>query len=225
MCNKIIRLYRVPAEFDLMNNYILTSSNTSPIDQENVLAEVLSHEFNSTTKRGVFFSFTTRLDVAQDYAKRKKAQNIYYIDIDLNNIALPIVSIHPLFDRDFWCVEIARSNQIMTQGFVVNPSTGRESTILGLINVSQRTAASWSHSMYEVMIQCDKLALKPIESISNTITYTNTEKLLKQQFLDLSIQNAVQFETIIKNSFRNILTLKRKYILTHITNDAWYNAV
>lgn len=225
MCHKIIRLYRVPTKLDLMKNCILTSNNISPINQENLLAEMLSHEFNSTTKRGVFFSFTTRWDVALDYAKRKKTQNIYFIDIDLNNIPLPIVSIHPLFNHDFWCVEIARSNQIMTQGFVVNPSTGRKSSLLGLINTSQRTAASWSHSMYEVMIQCDKLALKPIESISNTITYTNTEKLLKQQFLDLSIQNAVQFETIIKNSFRNILTLKRKYILTHITNDAWYNAV
>lgn len=225
MCHKIIRLYRVPTEFDLMNNCILTSSNTSPIDQENVLAEILSHEFNSTTKRGVFFSFTTRLDVAQDYAKRKKTQNIYFIDIDLNYIALPIVSIHPLFDRDFWCVEIARSNQIMTQGFVVNPTTCRESTILGLINASQRTAASWSHSMYEVMIQCKELALKPIESISKSITYTATEDLLKQQFLDLSPQNADQFKMIIRNSFKTLPNLKRKYILTHITNDTWYNAV
>lgn len=225
MCHKIIRLYRVPTEFDLMNNCILTSNTTSSIDQENTLAEMLSHEFNSTTKRGVFFSFTTRLDVAQDYAKRKKTQNIYYIDIELNNIALPIVSIHPLFDRDFWCVEIARSNQIMTQGFVVNPSTDRKSSILALINVSQRTAASWSHSMYEVMIQCKELALKPIESISNSITYTATEDLLKQHFLNVSTQNAVQFETIIRNSFNNLPNLKRKYILTHITNDTWCNAV
>lgn len=151
MCHKIIRLYRVPTEFDLMNNCILTSNTTSSIDQENTLAEMLSHEFNSTAKRGIFFSFTTRLNVAHDYAKRQKTQNIYYNDIDLNNIALPIVSIHPLFDRDFWCVEIARSNQIMTQGFVVNPSTDRKSSILALINVSQRTAASWSHSMFSML--------------------------------------------------------------------------
>ncbi len=224
MCQKI-RLYRVPTKLDLMNNCILTSSNTSSINQENTLAEMLSHELNSTTKRGIFFSFTTRLDTAQDYAKRKKTQNIYYIDIDLNNIAPDIVSIHPLFSRDFWCIEIARSNQIMSQGFVVNPSTGRKSSILGLINASQRTAASWSHSMYEVMIQCDQLALKPIESISNAITYTATEDMLKQHFIDLPVQNAVRFETIIGNLFNTIPNLKRKYILTHITNDAWYNAV
>lgn len=225
MCHKIIRLYRVPSEFDLINNCILTSNNTSPIGQENALAEMLSHEFNSTTKRRVFFSFTTRLDIAQDYVNRKKTQNIYYIDIDLNNIAPAIVSIHPLFNRDFWCVEIARSNQIMTQGFVVNPSTDRKSSILALINASQRTAASWSHSMYEVMIQCKELALKPIESISNSITYTATEDLLKQHFLNVSAQNAVQFEMIIRNSFKTLPNLKRKYILTHITNDTWYNAI
>lgn len=225
MCRKIIRLYRVPTKLDMVNNCILTSSNTSSINQENALAEMLSHEFNSTTKRGVFFSFTTRLNAAQDYAKRNKTQHIYYIDIDLNNIAPNIISIHPLFDRDFWCVEIARSNQIMAQGFVVNPSTGRKSSILGLINTSQRTAASWSHSMYEVMIQCEKLALKPMESISNTITYAATENLLKQHFLDVSAQNAVQFKTIIRNSFKALPCLRRKYILIHITNDIWCNAV
>lgn len=113
----------------------------------------------------------------------------------------------------------------MTQGFVVNPSTDRKSSILALINVSQRTVASWSHSMYEVMIQCKKLALKPIESISNSITYTATEDLLKQHFLNVSAQNAVPFETIIRNSFNTLPNLKRKYILTHITNDTWYNVV
>lgn len=225
MRDKIIRLYRVPTKLDIINNCILTSNNTSPLDQENALAEMLSHEFDSKTKRGIFFSFTTRLDTAQGYAIRNKTQNIYFIDIDLNNIALPIVSIHPLFDRDFWCAEIARSNQIMTQGFVVNPSTGRKSSILGLINASQKTAASWSHSMYEVMIQCDKLALKPIESISNSITYTATEDLLKQHFLNVSAQNAVRFETIIIDFFKTIPNLKRKYILKHITNDTWCNAV
>lgn len=106
----------------------------------------------------------------------------------------------------------------MAQDFVVNPSTNQKSTILALINALQRTAVSWSHSMYEVMIQCKELALKPIGSISNSITYTVTEDLLKQHFRNVSAQNAVQFETIIRNSFKTLPNLMRKYILTHITN-------
>ena len=63
----VVRLYR---SIDENDSKLLTSKDTDILSIHSMNGEIISHELCSKTKRGILFSFTTRLEIAREYAER-----------------------------------------------------------------------------------------------------------------------------------------------------------
>lgn len=211
--SNIIRLYRNCSSRDITQKCI-----------DDSLREIISHELNSLTGRGVYYSFSTKLNLVEDYAMRNPQNNeIRYVDIDLDNTSLSVLAIHPIYDRDYFMNMICCSNEILEKGYVINPATNRKHSLLGLINYSQRTVSGWANSINEVMIQCNGLKLNELSTIDYNISSERTEELLRDHFLkELDQRNVDQFRKIIKESYEKS-NLSRRILLDKVTTtNNWY---
>lgn len=221
--HKIVRLYRNCSSRDQFANYILTSRDITQKGIDDSLKEIVSHELNALTRRGVFYSFSTKLNLVENYAERNPQNNeIRYVDIDLDNVDLPILAIHPVYDRDYFMNMICCSNEVLEKGYILNPATIRKHSLLGIINYSQRTVSAWANSMCEVMLQCNGLKLKKLVTMDSHISSERTEELLKDYFMkELDQRNVEQFRRIIKESYEKS-NLKRRILVDRVFTNKWY---
>jgi len=186
--------------------------------------EMISHELCSKTKRGILFSFTTRLDIAKEYAKHYKKSKICFVDISLAKPAQSVVEIIPVFDRAFWLNRMALDDILLEEKRLVNPATRRNHTVVGLTNYSQRTACGWASSLNEVMLQVDGLELKDLSDMSGDISPEETEQLLRDCYIrEVPYYNIRELRSIIKGTFDKV-DLKRKELLNLVNGDSWYKA-
>jgi ferredoxin len=154
-----IRLYRCCTERDMRQAYILSSKNTSPLNNKQALEEIISHVLNSSTGRDVFYSFSTDLNLVEEYYKCNHVgtcSQICYVDVDLLDVKSSIVSIYPIYIRDYIMNLIARTPEIINSSLVINPATARAHSILGILNTSQRSVVDGltpcERSYYNVII-------------------------------------------------------------------------
>lgn len=217
----IVRLYRVMEEND---SQILTSKKTEKVCIHPMNEEMVSHELSSKTKRGILFSFTTKLDTAREYARRYEKSKICFVDISLSEPARSVVEIIPAFSRDFWLNRIALDDILLEEKTLVNPATGRSHTIVGLTNYSQRTACGWASSLNEVMLQVDGLKLKDLSDMSGNISPEDTEQLLRQYYIkEVPAPKVMELRLVIKEVFDNV-GLKRKGLLDLVNGNSWYKS-
>ena len=84
--DSMITLYRVCTQRDKENSYVLNSSNHYALTNEQALQEIVSHELNARTGRGVFYSFTYDLELARGYKVRNpKNTEIRIIENNIEN--------------------------------------------------------------------------------------------------------------------------------------------
>lgn len=223
--NNIIRLYRNCSSRDQATSYILTSRDITQKGIDDSLREIISHELSALTGRGVYYSISTKLNLTENYAERNPQNNeIRYVDIDLDNIFLSILAIHPIYNRDYFMNMICCSNEILENGYVLNPATNRKHSLLGIINYSQRTVSGWANSMGEVMLQCNGLELKELSTIDSHISSERTEELLKDYFLkELEQRNVERFRRIIKESYEKA-NLRRRILVDRVNTNKWYKS-
>lgn len=215
----VVRLYRSMDEND---SKLLTSKDTDILSIHSMNGEIISHELCSKTKRGILFSFTTRLEIAREYAERYEKRKICYVDISLHKLAQSVVEIIPVFDRTFWFNRMALDDILLKEKMLVNPATKRCHTVVGLTNYSQRTASGWASSLNEVMLQVNGLELKDLSNMSGYISAEETEQLLREYYIqEVPASNIMEFRSLVKNTF-DIFNLKRKCLLDLVNGDSWY---
>lgn len=174
----MIRLYRACTQLDKNNDFILHSKIIDKLEQYETLQEIISHELNSKTARGVYYSFTTNIEKAEYYLNQNGSIEIRYIDFDPENLPKTIISMHPIGDRAYLIGLIASCNLAMSNKMVINPANKNEHSLIGILNYSQRTVASWASSMDEVVLQVHGLQLKKLEINDNTRTHIESNELL-----------------------------------------------
>ena len=219
----IVRLYRNCTIRDKQNNYLLSSINKNSLTNDEVLAEYVSHELDATTARGVFYSFSTDLQLVKDYKLRNPENaDICYIDVDLDAVDKSILGLYPVYLRDYLLCLIANTPIVLNNNAVRNPVTQRKHSLLGIVNVSQRTASSWAYAMREVLVQCDNLRLNLFqdEVVEKTDETEIEKKLLQYSLREPNSENVERLRKIIKESYERI-DLKRTYILDRVLSDEW----
>lgn len=222
---QIIRLYRSITARDCDNDYCLTSMYTEPMTKDRAIEEIVSHVLNASTRRGILYSFSTDLHCVKEYSRRHSENSqICYIDIDFEIIHPTIVGIYPVYLRDYLMNFIADCPKCLESGMVINPATMRSHSILGIINVSQRTVSGWAHSMREVILQCNQLKLNILTEKEELFRQdeSTVEAILRKNFLENLDQDTIErFRHFIHDSF-DTAKLKRTYILDRVNGAAWY---
>ena len=171
-------------DISLNDEVILTSSKVKPISNTEIIQEGTSHILSATTKRRIFFSFSSSLELVEKYWKRNRDNvGICFLKIDTDNVSKNILTIFPAYIRKYWIYEIAKNDYLMKEKMILDPATGRKRSILGLLQPAQRSVSSWSSSMNEILIQCKNLKLQSIEYLSreelNNISASNDTNIKK----------------------------------------------
>mgnify|MGYP003586855028 CR=1 FL=1 len=222
--SKVIRLYRCCTERERDNGFKLTSKMSKDLGSQ-VIEEIISHELDSTTEREVFYSFSTRFS-SVEYWRLNKIQNgkIMYLDIDLDNMPVSVLSLHPIYIRGYLMSLIAVNEQILNDGYVTNPATGREHTVLGVLNYSQRSIAGWAYSMRECVLQCKDQKLSDLSEIDNDITAEQTEELLLEKYMrTLKIQSVDSLRNLLQKQYTQA-NVTRRSLLNLANGTGWYKA-
>lgn len=115
------------------------------------------------------------------------------------------------------------SDEILKSGSIVNPSDDSEHSLLGIINVSQRTVCSWAYSMREFCLQANGLKLNLLKARDDIIQSDEQVEALIHKYLLKSLpeNNIMRFREIIQNDFKKY-KLKKSYILDRVMTDLWY---
>lgn len=221
--SKIIRLYRACSINDIENNYLLNSSINRKLNNSELMPEIISQELNSDAKRRVLYSFTTDLNIAKDICLKEKRTEIRYIDINLESETKTVLSIHPVFEREYLIRCIANFPDALINKKIKNPVNNYEHTILGLVNYSQRTVAGLAHSWSEVMVQPQVLQLYPLDEIQTEITKTQTENNLRDYIKSKYVapEAVKQLREIFIDTFATV-KLEKRLILDKILTDEWF---
>ncbi len=219
----VITLIRVCTERDKKNGYILNSTNKEILSSEQALQEMLSHELNAKTERGIFYSFTYDVELAKRYKLRNPENTeLCCVRIDLANLPAGIRSIHPIFSREYIMSLICLSPEILCNGKIQNPATGREHSILGILNSSQRTVCSWAHSMGEIVVQCDNLELE-IWNEENCIRQEENvvnRIIRKYLFPQVSEASVKMLRGIMESQFKRAGCICRQ-LIDRVNDDEW----
>lgn len=219
-----IRLYRSCTVRDKKNNYCLSSKSIDPLTNRQALEEIVSHELNASTGRGVFYSFSPDLTLVRAYHTRNPENiQICYVDVDLSNVQSSIKSLYPIYLRDYLMCLIANSSEVLSSGMALDPATKRAHSILGILNTSQRTVSGWAFSMREIVLQCDHLQLQLYKGCDNIAQdEMKVDAALKSYCIKIpDTDNINRFRHIIETSFKTA-NLKRKYILERVNGSEWY---
>ncbi len=226
MAQNNLRLYRCCNNFDRDQGYILSSRVVDKLSNTCSLEELTSHILQPCGKRNVFYSFSPRLSVVREY-KRKYCPSgeICFIDIDLEHLPGSIISIHPVFSRLYLMNLISLSSDTLKRNSIRNPQDKSEHTILGVLNVSQRSVSSWAHGLTEICIQADKLNLEVLKDYeAEDPSDKELECIVKEHFIKaVDDDNIEQLRSIIQGAFET-QALKRKYILELVNKNAWFAA-
>lgn len=225
--SKVIRLYRCCTERDRDNGFRLSSKMGKDLGSQAV-EEIVSHELNSTTGRGVFYSFSTRISAVEYWRSEKNPSgNIMYVNIDLDIIPDSIVSLQPVFNRGYLMSLIAINEQILKDGYVINPATGRKHTVLGVLNYSQRSIAGWACTMSECVLQCKDLELNELSKLEDEtaeITAEQTEALLSEKYMrTLKIQSVNSLRNLLQKQYTQA-NVSRRSLLNLANETGWYKA-
>ena len=219
----VLSLLRVCTQRDKDNEYVINSKNKEIMSNEQALQEMVSHELNARTGRGVFYSFTTDLELAKAY-KRRNPENteICSVDIDLANLPATVKSIFPIDSRDYLMSLICATPEVLQKEKVQNPETGRDHSFLGILNTSQRTVSGWANSMKEIVLQADNLQLHVLDENSFVPQDEATVDRIVRKYLfpQVSFDNVKKFRDIIESEF-NKAGCKRRYRLDRVNGDEW----
>lgn len=222
----MIRLYRCITSRDKENGYRLTSKTLEVLTNTRAMEEIVSHELNATTGRGIYYSFSPCFELVKAYSERNPDNaGICYIDINPTSLDPAIKRLDPVYLRDYLLCLIASSPEILNSGELENPSTMRVHSIAGLLNVSQRSVAAWAYSMREVMLQCDNLKLNPCILDEEKISQDAEEidKILMTHFAPLPDEKSIaKLREILVNSFHQA-GLKRNWLLERVHSDSWFD--
>ena len=119
---------------------------------------------------------------------------------------------------------IAVNEQILNDGYVTNPATGREHTVLGVLNYSQRSIAGWAYSMRECVLQCKDQKLSDLSEIDNDITAEQTEELLLEKYMrTLKIQSVDSLRNLLQKQYTQA-NVTRRSLLNLANGTGWYKA-
>ena len=221
--DSVLTLYRVCTLRDKKRNYILESLQTEELSNEQLLEELVSHELNATTGRGYFYSFTFDLQLAKEY-KRRNPENteIRQIKIDLANLPTQIIGIYPIYSRDYLMSLMASTEEVIKKGFVLNPATGRQHSLLGILNTSQRTVSGWAYSMREIVIQCNGLQLEEI--VEDKLDAQDEERvnsmIREYLFPKVNKDDINTFSNLIKATYVST-GCKQRYLIDRIETGKW----
>lgn len=219
----VLSLLRVCTQRDKDNKYVLNSKDKKIMPNEQALQEIISHELDATTGRGVFYSFTTDLELARRYKLRNPENTeICCIDIDLANLPAGVKSIFPIYSRDYLMCLMCSTPEVLLEGKVQNPATGREHSFLGILNTSQRTVSGWANSMKEIVIQTDNLQLQVLDESSYIPQDEETVDRIVRKYLfpKVSPESVKRFRDIIASEFYKA-GCKRRYLLDRVNGEEW----
>ena len=226
MAQNNLRLYRCCNNFDRDQGYILSSSVVDKLSNTCTLEELTSHILQPGGKRNVFYSFSPRLSVVRQYrSKYSPTGKICFIDINLEHLPGSIISIHPVFSRLYLMNLISLSSDTLKRNSIRNPQDKSEHTILGVLNVSQRSVSSWAHGLTEICIQADKLNLEVLKDYeAEDPSDKELERIVKEKFLRSVDENNIKLlRSIIHGAFE-ATALKKKYILELVDKNEWFIA-
>ena len=188
------------------------------------LQEIISHELNASTRRGVFYSFTFDIKLAKEYKLRHpNSTEICYIQIDLANLSTGIRGIYPIYSRDYMMSLICSTPEVLHEKKIQNPATGRYHSILGILNSSQRTVSGWANRMREIVIQCDHLKLEVLNE--NSFVQQQDEAVVNRLirrflFPKVSEKNVKELREIIGCEYKSS-GCKRRYLLDRVNGNEW----
>ena len=222
----MIRLYRCTTVRDKQKEgYIISSKVQRRLTNLEAFGEIISHELNAGTGRGVFYSFSPDVKLVKAYKERNpENKEICYLDIDLDRLPTSIIGIYPVYLRDYLLCLAANTQEVLELGGVVNPETKRLHTLLGLTNVCQRNVAGWASSMKEIMIQTKTLKLNVWDEAidENKPKCDNLDELfMKHCIARPDSESITALRDYMRNSF-NGKKLKRQYLKDRIETDEWF---
>lgn len=225
MQESVLRLFRCCTKRDIENNYTLKSSVIWKLSNKEQLEELISHELR-VTSRNVFYSFSSDIQKVRNYKKKyqpDEESDLCYVDVKLEHIPDSIVTLIPVCSRDYMMNAFCSSDEILKSGSIVNPSDDSEHSLLGIINVSQRTVCSWAYSMREFCLQANGLKLNLLKEGDDIIQSDEQVEALIRKYLLKSLpeNNIMRFREIIQNDFKKY-KLKKTYILDRVMTDLWY---
>ena len=225
MPGSVLRLYRCCTKRDRENKCILNSSVTGKLSSRELLEELVSHELR-VTSRNVLYTFSSDIQKVSSYKEKYQPDendDMYYVDVDLENIPGSVVALLPVYSRDYMMNLFCTADEILKTGHIVNPSDNSEHSLLGIINISQRTVCSWAYSMREFCIQADGLKLNPLNEGDDIVQSDEyVEDLICRYLLKPLPENNIRsFREIIQRDFERY-KLKKTYILDRVMTDLWY---
>ncbi len=219
----VLSLIRVCTQRDKDRGYVLESANKEKLSGKQALQEMISHELNASTGRGVFYSFTFDIKLAKEYKLRNPDNTeICYIQIDLANLSTEIRGIYPIYSRDYMMSLICSTPEVLHEKKIQNPATGRYHSILGILNSSQRTVSGWANSMREIVVQCDHLKLEVVDENSFVQQDEAVVNRIISRFLfpKVSEKNVKKLREIIECEYKSS-GCKRRYLLDRVNGNEW----
>lgn len=219
----VLSILRACTQRDKDNEYVINSKNKEIMSNKQALQEMVSHELNSRTGRGIFYSFTTDLELAKGYKLRNPENTeICCVDIDLANLPAGVKSIFPIYSRDYLMSLICSTPEVLLNRKIENPATGRAHSFLGILNTSQRTVSGWANSMHEILIQADNLQLHVLDENSFVPQDEETVDRIVRKYLfpQVSPDSVKRFRDIIASEFYKA-GCTRRYLLDRVNSEEW----
>lgn len=211
-------MYRVLNKHD--KGGVLTSTSLDALPNNERVPELLSHCRSSDSHNGLYYSVTANYEYVLEYAKKNSHLNygIAKLDIYLDSIPKEVVAIYPVMLREFWVSELGHNEKILQGNKIKDPYSGRERSVLGILQPSQQSISSWCSISYQVILQCNQLKMEIIEPANymyNKYDHEKTRKLLKMLVSDIDLYRYNILSELLQKQIKES-NIRNKYLLEKI---------